>query len=256
MQQVMIIAGNDPSSGAGLELATKFFDRISYYTFNITTAVTAQNSKGVQDFKYIPHPIFLSQLSSVSSDFRIDIIKIGLIANETLIYSFLDWYNSLEGKKPPIIFDPILKSTSDKEFYADNKILAAMRELIGVCDIITPNFKEAMMISGKAVIDDMIEYFRNLGVKGGVITGGDEDKDYAVDNVFTRKERKVLSYPKAKLDNEIHGTGCLFSNALTYYYLETSDIMESAQRAKAMVSFNIRNNLKKIGKGYYYFVLK
>ena len=256
MQQVLVIAGNDPSSGAGLELATKFFDHINYFTFNITTAITAQNSLGVQDFKYTSHPIFLSQLSSISSDFRIDIIKIGLITNTALIYSFLDWYNSLKGNKPPIIFDPILKSTSNKEFFNDKEILGAIRELISICDIITPNFKEAMIISGKATIKDMTEYFRNLGVKGGVITGGDEDENQATDYVFTQKEEKVLSYPKTKLDNEIHGTGCLFSNAITYYYVETLNIIESAQRAKAMVSFNIRNNLKKLGKGYYYFLLK
>jgi hydroxymethylpyrimidine/phosphomethylpyrimidine kinase len=256
MQQVLVVAGTDPSSGAGLELATKFFENINYYTFNVTTAITAQNSLGVQDFLYTPHPIFLSQLSSISSDFRIDIIKVGLIANTALIYSFIDWYNSIKGEKPPIIFDPILKSTSDKEFFNNSEILGAMRELISICDIITPNFKEAMMISGKASIEDMIEYFRKLGVKGGVITGGDENPEYAIDYVFTKTEEKVLSYPKTVLDDEIHGTGCLFSNAITYYYIETLNIIESAQRAKAMVSFNIRNNLKKLGKGYYYFLLK
>jgi len=256
MQQILVIAGSDPSSGAGLELATKFFDHINYYTFNITTAITAQNSLGVQDFKYTAHPIFLSQLSSISSDFRIDIIKIGLITNAALIYSFLDWYNSIKGNKPPIVFDPILKSTSNKKFFDDKEILEAIRELISICDIITPNYKEAMIISGKAEINDMYNYFRKLGVKGGVITGGDEDDEQATDYVFTQEHERVLSYPKAKIDDEIHGTGCLFSNAITYYYIETLNIIESAQRAKAMVSFNIRNNLKKLGKGYYYFILK
>ena len=256
MQQILVIAGNDPSSGAGLELATKFFNNLNCFTFNITTAITAQNSLGVQDFQYTNPAIFLSQLNSISSDFRIDVIKIGLITNSALIYSFLDWYNLLKGNKPPIIFDPILKSTSNKEFFNDKEILKAVRELISVCDIITPNFKEAAIISGKATIKDMAEYFKNLGVKGAVITGGDEDKNQAIDYVFTQKEEKVLSYPKIKLNNEIHGTGCLFSNAITYYYTETLNIIESAQKAKTIVSSNIKNNLIKPGKGYYYFLLK
>ena len=255
MQQVLIVAGSDPSGGAGLELATKFFKGINYYAFTVTTALTAQNSLGVQTFEFVSHPIFLSQLSSISSDFRIDIIKIGLITDSALIYSFLDWYDALKGNKPKIIFDPILKSTSQKEFFNDSEILSAVRELIAISDLITPNRKEAMMISGKALIEDIVKYFTNLGVKGGVITGGDEDDDYAVDYAFDKNEIKKLSYEKIKLDNEVHGTGCLFSNSLSYYYLETGNIIESAQRAKAMVSFNIRNNIKKIGKGYYYFIL-
>ena len=89
MQHILVIAGSDPSSGAGLELASKFFEQIKYYTFNITTAITAQNSLGVQDFLFVHHPMFLSQLSSISSDFRIDLIKIGMIGDNKLIYSFI-----------------------------------------------------------------------------------------------------------------------------------------------------------------------
>jgi len=255
MQQVLVVAGSDPSGGAGLELATKFFSNINYYTFTVTTAITAQNSLGVQTFQYVAHPIFLSQLSSISSDFRIDMIKVGLIANTALIYSFIDWYNSIKGRKPKIIFDPILKSTGKQDFFDDKETLTAIRELISICDIITPNYKEAMVISTKSEISDMIEYFRKLGVKGGVITGGDEDPKHAVDYVFSQKSEEKLSYPKIKIDDEIHGTGCLFSNAITYYYIETQDIIESARKAKAMVAFNIRNSIKKIGKGYYYFIL-
>ncbi len=254
MQQILVIAGSDPSGGAGLELANKFFQNLHYYNFNITTAITAQNSLGVQKFKYVEHPMFLSQLSSISSDFRIDAIKIGLISNTALIYSFIDWYNALKDK-PFIVFDPILKSTSEKSFVDNPETLNAIRQLIGLCDIITPNYKEAMIISQKAEINDMINYFRALGVKGGVITGGDENSENAIDHVFTKNEQKELSYPKTKLDEEIHGTGCLFSNAITYYYNETLNIIDSAQRAKAMVSFNIRNNIKKLGNGYYYFIL-
>ncbi len=254
MQQILVIAGTDPSAGAGLELANKFFHSIHYYTFNITTAITAQNSRGVQEFKYVEHPIFISQLSSISSDFRIDAIKIGLISNTALIYSFIDWYNALK-TKPFIVFDPVLKSTSEKSFINDQETLTAIRQLIGLCDIITPNYKEAMIISQKTETNDMINYFRTLGVKGGVITGGDEDNKNAIDHIFTKNEQKEISYPKIQLDEEIHGTGCLFSNAITYYYNETSNIIDSAQRAKAMVSFNIRNNIKRIGNGYYYFIL-
>jgi len=255
MQQVLVVAGSDPSGGAGLELATRFFQNINYYTFTVTTALTAQNSRGVQTFKYVAHPIFLSQLSSISSDYRIDIIKVGLIADVALIYSFIDWYNSIKGAKPAIIFDPILKSTSESEFFNNKETLSAMRELISICDIITPNYKEAMMISTKSEMKDIINYFRKLGVKGGVITGGDENSKLAIDYAFTQTKEEKLSYTKIKLDDEVHGTGCLFSNAITYYYTETLDIIESAKKAKAMVSFNIRNNIKKLGHGYYSFIL-
>jgi len=255
MQQVLVVAGSDPSGGAGLELATKFFSNIQYYTFTVTTAITAQNSRGVQTFKYVAHPIFLSQLSSISSDFRIDMIKVGLIADVALIYSFIDWYNSIKGTKPAIVFDPILKSTSESEFFSNKETLAAIRELISICDIITPNYKEAMLISTKSEIKDIVNYFRKLGVKGGVITGGDENNKLAVDYAFTQTKEIKLSYPKIELDDDVHGTGCLFSNAITYYYIETLDIIESAKKAKAMVAFNIRNNIKKIGNGYYYFIL-
>ncbi len=253
MNHILIVAGSDPSSGAGIELSMRYFELQKYYPFCVTTALTAQNSKGVQDFLYTPHPIFLNQLSSLSSDFRIDLIKIGLIAEVHLIYAFIDWYQALK-VKPPVVFDPVLISTSDKKFYANDEVITGMREIIKLSTIITPNVKEASILSGKTEIPEMIDYFKNLGVKGIVITGGDNDKDIALDYVFDGNKTEKLSYPKIKVDNEIHGTGCLYSSAISYYYLETNNIMESATRAKAYVAYNIRNNIKKIGSNYYYFV--
>lgn len=253
MQQIMVIAGSDPSGGAGLQIAERFFKEMNYYSFSVVTAITAQNTRGVQGFEYVKHPLFLRQLSSIISDFRVDLINLGMIGEPHLIYSYLDWFSHLK-IKPPVVFDPVLRSSSGKDLFSDGGVISATRELLKEVTIVSPNFHEAQLLTGCDDHESMVKAFRNLGVKGGVITGGDSDPDHAVDYAFDQDNIEVLSYPKIKLDTEIHGTGSLFSAAVSYYFLETFNIIEAIRRAKARVTYHIRNDIKKLGSGYYLFV--
>ncbi len=254
MKNILVIAGSDPSGGAGIELAIRIYQKLGIYTFNAITAITAQNSKGVQDFIFVDKDIFKKQLNSISDDFKIDLIKIGIIGDKSLIDTFLKWYKELN-IKIPIVIDTVLKSTADKSLISNDNLWNSYKELLSISTIITPNLKEAQILSGKKEINDIIKYFREIGIKNGVITGGDISLDVAEDIIFSTNDIRMISTSKIKLDNEIHGTGCFFSNILGYYYLENGDIFLSSQKAKDMITNYIKNKTQKIGSGYYYFIV-
>jgi len=251
-KKILVIAGSDPSGGAGIELAIKIYQKLGAYTLNVITAITAQNSMGVKDFIFVDRDIFLKQLKSISEDFDFDMIKIGIIGDKLLIDTFISWYFKLK-KKVPIIIDTVLKSTSNKNFFDNDLLWNSYKKLLSISTIITPNLQEAKLLTQKENIEDIIKQFREIGVENGVITGGDIVSDLAKDYLFSTDKIEDISIKKILLDNEIHGTGCFFSNILGFYYIDNRDIFISSKMAKKMITLYIQKNIIKLGNGYYYF---
>ncbi len=267
IKKVLHIAGSDPSGGAGVELGNSFFSTKGIHQFSIITIQTIQNSKGVLDGRYIDANFFEKILYSISIDFEFDFILLGIIANSDLIDSFLKWYNSLKNRVP-IGFDSVLKSSSNFDFYSENSILLKTGELLPYLDFITPNLFEAKLLTMGDYFDlnyikesKNIEFYINklvdLGVKRGVITGGDSDSEKAIDYAFETINGVVnlskFETDKIKLNKEIHGTGTLFSSLLVYHLLNGNIFFESIHKSKEDITNFIKNSKFLPGGGYYYF---
>ncbi|MCF8093748.1 MAG: bifunctional hydroxymethylpyrimidine kinase/phosphomethylpyrimidine kinase [Desulfobacteraceae bacterium] len=218
---VLSIAGSDPSGGAGIQADLKTFMAAGVYGAAVIAALTAQNTREVQDAMAVPAEFVEKQLESVLSDIRIDAVKLGMLPNKEVcekIAGHLAGYLT--------ICDPVMVSTSGHQLIDDSAIKALVSLIIPVSDYITPNQAELEILYGACPPDaetaggELLEKFPHL--KGIVIKGGHgpKHKDEITDTFVFRDGESVLSTAQPHTytnTRNTHGTGCTFSSALASY---------------------------------------
>ncbi|MFP4194653.1 MAG: bifunctional hydroxymethylpyrimidine kinase/phosphomethylpyrimidine kinase [Desulfosalsimonas sp.] len=218
---VLSIAGSDPSGGAGIQADLKTFMATGVYGAAVITALTAQNTLGVQGAMSIDADFVDQQLESVLSDIPVNAIKLGMLPNREICEKIA---GRLSGY--PVVCDPVMVSTSGHRLIDDAATEALFTQILPVSDYITPNMAELEIICGAAPPDaetagrQLLERFENL--TGIVIKGGHwpNDSDKITDTLVYRHEGNITSVSEAhryvNTDNT-HGTGCTFSSALAAF---------------------------------------
>ncbi len=215
---VLTIAGSDPSAGAGIQADLKTCAALGAYAATVVTAVTAQNTLGVQAVHPLPPAIVREQLTSVTSDLRIDAVKVGMLGSGAVVDVVRPVLESLAAQGIPIVVDPVLRSTSGAGLL-DDAGLDALRGMLGVVDLVTPNLAEAAVLSGHAPARDeaaTVEQAnlirQSYGVDAVLLTGGhraDAPVDVLVDSHGSYR------FPGRWVPTgNTHGTGCSLSAAL------------------------------------------
>lgn len=235
MKKILTIAGSDPSGGAGMQKDLAVFTELGAYGLSAVTAVTSQNTRGVKDSQTVPASVLKSQLACVFEDLPPDAVKTGMLGsreNAEAVYEILK-----KEKVGCLVVDPVLKSSSGYALLEEDA-LAAMRKLMEIATICTPNVREAEILS-RVRITCMEERQKAAEEIGDcVITGGDED---AKDLLYYRGEYTELA--GAKKDARVHGTGCMFSSALTVYLADGISVPEAVGKAKAYTEEKIIGSL-------------
>lgn len=245
---ILSIGGSDPSSGAGIQADIKTFSSLGVYGLCVITVITSQNTKKFSRVEPVSNKMIKSQLELVLSDFKIDIIKIGMVYSSGVIKTV---YSMLKKTKIPIVLDPVFESTTggtllQKEAFDDFKKL-----LLPLSYIITPNVPEAEKLTGMKIENEQdvrraackIHY---LGAKNVIIKGGHLHKDVSSD--FVLEGSKFYSFSAKKIPVTIHGTGCTFSASLAVALAKGKTIKDAVRFAKEFTTESIRNS-QKIGKG-------
>ena len=176
---VLTIAGSDCSGGAGIQADIKTISALGAYAASAITAVTVQNTCGVEAIYPIPSSIVAGQIKAVLSDIRPNVIKIGMVNEIEIIQCIV---NCLQEFKPQhVVFDPVMVSSSGRKLIDFKAIEVLKRELIPQITLITPNLEEAEVLTGHQVttVDDMkiaaneiLSYgCKAVLVKGGHLTG-------------------------------------------------------------------------------------
>jgi hydroxymethylpyrimidine/phosphomethylpyrimidine kinase len=245
---VLSIAGSDPSSGAGIQGDIKTFSSLGVYGLCVITAITSQNTTKFSRVETISNDMIKSQLESVLSDFKINMIKIGMVYSSDVIRTV---YSILKKTKIPIVLDPVFESTTggtllQKEAFGDFK-----KFLVPLSYIITPNILEAEKLSGIKIKNEQdvrraANKIRYLGAKNIVIKGGHMHGDIASD--FVLEDSKFYSFSAKKIPITIHGSGCTFSASLAVALAKGKSLKDSVRFAKEFTTKSIRNS-QKIGKG-------
>ncbi len=247
MRVALTIAGSDPTGGAGLQTDLKVFRAFNIHGLSVISAITAQNTKGVNFVFPVEQDIFKKQLHTILSDIRPDAIKIGMIYNPwavEIIEEIIKKY-SLSN----IVVDPVTVSSSGKSLVSDGTLDKLKERLFPLSRVITPNIYEASVLTGMRIEDknDMIESAKNLknmGPEVVVITGG-HLKDIALDIYYDGE----LHYIKSKkMEGEYHGTGCAFSSAITASIADGRDLLDSVKCAKKFINRAIKKAYH-LGKG-------
>ncbi|WP_070098532.1 bifunctional hydroxymethylpyrimidine kinase/phosphomethylpyrimidine kinase [Thermosulfidibacter takaii] len=229
--RLLSIAGSDPSGGAGIQMDLKVFSTLNAYGMAVPTSLTVQNTKGVYDVFLLPTDIIKKQITCVLKDIRVDGIKIGMLGNAEKALLIRDILREVDC---PIVFDPVLKSTTGSELTTGE--LQKILKLAEICAVITPNTQELLALTGQKKITTAIEELRKQNLRCAVIvTGADAPEKEVTDWIFTDDKAISFSHPKINLPAGTHGTGCAFSSALTYYLSIGNSVIEAYKKARDFV---------------------
>ena len=240
---VLSIGGSDPSSGAGIQSDIKTFENHGVYGFTVITAITSQNTKKISKILPISPNIIKSQLRSVLDDFQIDAVKIGMVYNSAIIKTI---HAIVKEVKCPVVVDPIIESTTRTTLLKKSAISDFKKMIIPLATIITPNKKEANILSGCNSVLKAAKKIQELGAKNVIITGSNETKNEIDDLILESDKDYNLKGGKIKMVN--HGSGCNYSASITASLAMKRTIRDSAQFAKEYVFQSIKNS-KSLGRG-------
>ena len=249
--KILIIAGSDSSGGAGIQADIKTVTALGGYAMTAITAVTSQNTTGVNSIIAIPPREIEKQILFTSKDIKPDAIKIGMLHSTEVILSVKKSLRKLKTKK--IILDPVMVSKGGFKLINNNAIRTLKKNLISKVYLITPNIPEAEVLTNIQIknLDDMIRaanILLKLGVKNILLKGGHFNAKILNDILLNKKELKIFKNRRIKTKNT-HGTGCTLSSAITTYFACGKTLNKSCELAIKYVNQSIRSNLN-YGKGH------
>jgi len=250
LKVALSIAGSDSGAGAGIQADLKTFTSLGVYGCTAITAVTAQNTQEVSSVFEVTPECITEQIRSVILDMPPDAIKIGMVYNKPNIETIR---RVLKGSKVPIVLDPILSAGTGGKLLLPEAFESFKADLIPLSTIITPNRIEAQKITGIQIISrsDIARAARkikNLGAKNVIIKGNHFEKKQVADILLT-SEGRLIEVSNSKLSSEeMHGTGCNFSAAITAFLARNFSIIDAFKLANKYVRDSLQNALK-IGKG-------
>jgi len=249
--KVLIIAGSDSGGGAGIQADLKTVTMLGAYGMTAITAITAQNTLGVQAIAGVDNDIISAQIHSVLSDIGADVIKIGMLNSVSTIETVMTAIEDAEFHGP-IILDPVMIATSgDPLLEAD--AIEALKRLIQQVHVITPNIPEAEKLLGRCVKDAgamtlAAKELLALGSEYVVLKGGHLSDQNMMDVLVSSAIEETIQSERIETTNT-HGTGCTFASALAAFIANGSDIETAFAKAHAFVRSAIEQ-APGFGKGH------
>ena len=235
----LTIAGSDSGGGAGIQADLKTFSALGVYGASVITALTAQNTRGVQGIHDVPAAFVAAQMDSVFSDLRVGAVKIGMLSSPDVIDAVAAGLERHGARN--VILDPVMVATS-----GDRLIPAAAAErlrerLLPMALVLTPNLPEAAALLGKAVAADEAGMERQgrrlveLGARSVLMKGGHLDGPESVDLFIHQGGSRRLDAPRIRTRNT-HGTGCTLSSAIAALLASGSELVDAVVQAKGYLT--------------------
>ncbi len=236
---VLSIAGSDPSGGAGIAADLKTFAALQCHGMAVITALTAQNTRGVNATHIVPADFVTAQIDAIFEDIEVAAVKIGMLACGAIAEEVAD---RLAHYKPPfIVLDPVLTSTSGEALATSDTATAIVRNLFPLATLITPNFSEAARLTGKEFVpnrDGLRHAAKTLharGAKAVLVKGGHLQGPTSDDVFFDGESFRLFSAPRLETRNT-HGTGCTLSSAIAAYLARGQALPDAIGAAKAYLN--------------------
>jgi hydroxymethylpyrimidine/phosphomethylpyrimidine kinase len=235
--RVLAIAGSDSGGGAGIQADLKTMLALGVHGMTVVTAVTAQNSLGVQGYWELPPAAVRAQLASVLGDIGADAIKTGMLASAAIVHAVCDELGPAVAV--PLIVDPVAVSKHGDSLLSDGTVTAIRDRLLPLATMVTPNLPEAELLAGRPIRDeaDMLAAARVIGalgprwvlVKGGHLPGNPVD--------LLVSETQVIRCPGPRIDSRhTHGTGCTLASAIAAELALGADVPGAVAAAREYVT--------------------
>lgn len=227
--RILIIAGSDSGGGAGIQADIKTATMLGAHAMTAVTAITAQNTLGVDAVHMVPPQIVVDQISSVVSDIGVDAVKIGMIGNAQTAHLVAD---SLAELACPIVFDPVMVASSGAVL-ADADTISAFERLMRLATITTPNLPELKALGGKDAL-----LARQIPL---LIKGGHAESDVIIDELHLA-EGQSQSWSDDRIETRSsHGTGCTLATAIATGLGQGLDLIPAIERARLFVRLALRD---------------
>jgi hydroxymethylpyrimidine/phosphomethylpyrimidine kinase len=223
--RILSIAGSDSSGGAGIQADIKTIAMLGGYGMTAITAITAQNTVGVQGIAALSPEMVAQQIASCIEDIGVDAIKIGMLHDAAIIAAVAD---ALADVDAPIVLDPVMIATSGAALIAPDAVAAMRARLFPLATLITPNLPELSALVGRplptpdAMVEAAEEFAEATGAavlaKGGHLPDQDGE-DRIIDVLYFAATgehgARVVQFDHARIDTRhTHGTGCTLSSAI------------------------------------------
>lgn len=243
MKNVLTIAGSDSSGGAGIQADIKTMGALGVHGMSVITAITAQNSLGVQKSFSLSPEIIEAQLESLFSDIEIDGVKIGMVSDVEIIKIIRK--KLIEYSAKNIVIDTVMVSKNGYHLLKPEAI-EELKSLISISTLVTPNIPEAEILANMEIktqedVKKACIEISKLGVKAVLIKGGHSDDKSCTDTLYF--EDNFYHYTTLKLDKKnTHGTGCTLSSAITTFLSKGKSIPISVEFGKKYITQTIENS--------------
>lgn len=235
--RVLTIAGSDSGGGAGIQADIKAISAMGCYAASAITAVTVQNTIGVQAVHPIPLDILEGQIDAVLSDIGADAVKIGMLHSAevvTLVARMIEKYGIRN-----LVLDPVMVSTSGHRLIEETAIEVIKEKLMPLARVLTPNVPEAEILIGRKISseEDFPEVARELADKYGIsvfLKAGHLTGDTLTDYFYNAEDGSTTLLPSKRVYTQnTHGTGCTLSSAIAAALAKGEDLSTAAKSAKS-----------------------
>jgi hydroxymethylpyrimidine/phosphomethylpyrimidine kinase len=236
--RLLTIAGSDSGGGAGIQADLKTFSALGCFGMSAITAITAQNTRGVDAIHALPADILSRQIDAVAGDIGVDAVKIGMLHNPEVVLAVAAAFRRHRFRH--VVLDPVMVATSGDALIAAETVGVLVRELFPLASVITPNLDEASLLLGRpvtreedlapAAADLLAMQARAALVKGGHLPGG------KVVDLLAERGQPPLALASLRIDSgNTHGTGCTLSSAIACHLALGATLAEAVRLAREYV---------------------
>ena len=236
--RVLTIAGSDSGGGAGIQADLKTFAALGCYGMSAITALTAQNTVGVQGIHAVPASFLKAQIQSVMDDIGVDALKIGMLHEPGIVEVVawaIDHYNIRQ-----VVLDPVMVATSGDRLIAQETVQVLVRELFPRVSVVTPNLDEAQLLLGQPIADAQAleaaaQGLLAMGAKAVLLKGGHLVGDEVVD-LLVQANGPTRRLASARIPSRnVHGTGCTLSSAIAAHLALGHGLEEAVVLARTFI---------------------
>lgn len=226
--KLLIIAGSDSGGGAGIQADLKTASALGVYAATAITAVTAQNTLGVQAVQTLTPDLVAAQIDAVLGDIGADAIKIGMLGSPEVVRAVAD---ALRGYSGPIVLDPVMVAKSGDRLLTPEAVAALRHHLLPRATLITPNLPEAAQLLGQDLDPETTgRDLRAIGAQAVLVKGGHAEGPICRDLLVSSEGIRTFEAARIATRNT-HGTGCSLSSAIAAELAKGAPLPEAVARA-------------------------
>lgn len=246
----LTIAGSDSGGGAGIQADLKTFAALGCHGTSAITAITAQNTLGVQKAVDLDPSLIRAQIDAVADDLPPRATKTGMLSSSTIIEAVAAAVR--ERRLAPLVVDPVMVAKGGHHLLAEEAVTTLREILLPLATIVTPNLPETEVLLGRSVStreerEAAARDLVSMGCAAAIVKGGHAEGD--ADDVLCDGERIVWLSGERHPTGNTHGSGCTFSSAIAAGLARGLDLEAAVRDAKRFIAGAIRHSLE-IGGGH------